>query len=169
MGEAKGAPAGKASAKESAAKESALRAEIPRMLRIETSLRALAICWLISGIAVGLRYHDMKLGMLFLMWSFPLCALGWVLAGLPAIALGGWMLRVPKLLLAVAGAVAGLLVMLLPAMVTLWMMREPARQLGVDRAYVSRSATLAAAMGASATVLYSVLLGRAVRERAGPE
>ncbi len=164
MGEAIGA-----SSREGTPQGGPSGSEIPRSLRMETSLRALAICWLISGIAIGLRYHDMKLGMLFLMWSFPLCALGWVVVGLPVIALDGRILRVPKLLLAGAGAVAGLLVLLLPALVMLWMMQGPGQQVGVDRAYLIRSATLAATMGSSATVLYGVLLGSAVRERAAKE
>ncbi len=136
-------------------------------IRVILSFAALAICWLVSTIAFALHIGDDRALVAFFIWSVPFFAVGWILAGIPIIAMGVRILKIPKLLLGVAGAVAGLLVMLLPVLV-MWVISPG------DVNFTNLTKTkwtwsdgdvlfvFAAGIGASATILYSWLLSRAI-------
>ena len=85
--------------------------------RIWSSLIALAICWFSGGIALGIAIHDLRGIFLFFIWSIPFFAVGWLLVGLPVILLGDRVLRVPVLVMGIAGAFAGFLSYCLPFVV----------------------------------------------------
>jgi hypothetical protein len=55
--------------------------------RIELSLLTLAISWFLSGLALSVHLWDARAGFLFFVWSVPFFVAGWVLLGIPAIAM----------------------------------------------------------------------------------
>ena len=81
--------------------------DIPLFGRVVASLKALGILWLISGIAISAYYRDLSALFLVFVWSVPLFAAGWVLAGLPLIAIGNRVLKIPVIVLGILGAAAG--------------------------------------------------------------
>ena len=88
--------------------------DVPLHDRIIVSVAALAICWLVSGVGFGLYLRDPKGSVVFFIWSVPFFAAGWAVMGIPVIAMDNRILKVPKLLLGLAGAVVGACIMLLP-------------------------------------------------------
>src|ERR1700747_220368 len=104
-------------------------ADIDLTTRVETSFFALAIAWFLSGIAFGLRFWDARACSLFFLWSMPFFAVGWVLLGIPVIAMGTRILEHSHIVLGVSGAIAGLCIMLLP---TVWMIALGAIQFKLD-------------------------------------
>jgi hypothetical protein len=82
--------------------------------RVGYSLLALGPIWFVSGVAVAIQARDASVAPLVWVWSVPVFVFGWVLMGLPLIAMGDLVCRTPKIILGVAGAVAGILVILLP-------------------------------------------------------
>jgi len=81
--------------------------------RIEISLEALAATWFVCGVSTGLHSRDFGISLLFLFWSVPFFAVGWILMGIPIIAMGNLILRIPTIILGIAGAMAGVFVILL--------------------------------------------------------
>jgi hypothetical protein len=68
--------------------------DIPLFGRIVASLKALGILWFVSGIAFGAHFRDVSASFLFFFWSMPYFAAGWVLAGIPVIAIGSRVLKI---------------------------------------------------------------------------
>jgi hypothetical protein len=130
-------------------------------IRITSSLRALGICWFVSGVALGLYIWDARGSFLFFFWSLPFFVVGWTLVGVPIIAMGNQILRIPKALLGVAGATAGAMVMLLPTLV-LWAISLGTQHFKLDWAYLKGWPLFGAGIGGTGVILYSWLLSRAI-------
>lgn len=128
-------------------------------IRIANSLLALAVCWFVSGVASGLRIRDIGATLLFFIWSLPFFAVGWALVGIPIIAMGNRILKIPKILLGAVGAAAGALIMLLPSLVfwALGSVNSP-----MNWAYLKGWPAFGAGIGASGVILYSWLLSREI-------
>jgi hypothetical protein len=130
--------------------------------RIGISLVALAIAWVVSGFAFGWRLGDARASFAFFVWSIPFFAAAWVVMGIPIIALGNRILRVPQILLGISGAAVGALVMHFPAVIV-W-----AISLGNDQHFDSSTfrdwsywkgwPAFGAAIGAGVTIIYRWLL-----------
>jgi hypothetical protein len=129
--------------------------------RIRSSLVALGICWFVSGVASGLYIWDVRGSFLFFFWSLPFFVVGWTLVGIPIIVTGNRILRIPKVLLGVAGATAGAMVMLLPTLV-LWAISLGTQHFRLDWAYWKGWPAFGAGIGAAGLILYGWLLSRAV-------
>ena len=105
-----------------------------------------------------------------LIWSPPFFAVGWLLVGIPIIAIGERIFKIPKLLLGVAAAFGGLLIFLLPWLVTRVISHG---RIDFSELYLSLSAlnglpAFGAADGASSAMLYIWLLSRAVGQDQAP-
>jgi len=136
-------------------------ANLTLTLRIASSLEALGICWLVSGVLFGLFIRDARGIFLFFFWSVPFFVAGWVLVGIPLIAIGNRVLRMPKILLGLAGAVGGIFVMLLPALV-LWVSSLGAEHFSLDWVDLKGWPAFNAGIGAAAVIIYGWLLSRVV-------
>jgi hypothetical protein len=119
------------------------------------TVRAVCLGWLISGTIFALYMRDMGAFGLWLLWSMLFFIAGWVLVGLPLIAIGDEVLRCPYVLLALAGGVGAILALALPV---IFLYTWPRLTIGRWGWYV-----VAAGVGALTTILYRVLL-----ERHGP-
>src|SRR5271155_1072070 len=83
--------------------------------RIQISLIALAATYVAGGVSVGFRFWDFQISLLFLIWSLPFFAVAWIVTGVPIIAAGNLVLRIPVILVVLAGGAAGVFVLsLLP-------------------------------------------------------
>jgi len=133
--------------------------------RIIASLKALAICWVLTAAAIGIYTHDIAAFYTSLLWSLPLLGVGWILAGLPLISVGGRVLRWPVVLVAVIGAVGGVVVILLPTAM-LWAYSRGTEHFRLDWAYLRRWPLFCAGIGACGASVYYWLLARAAA-RAG--
>lgn len=135
---------------------------------IRLSLIALAATYFAGAVATGLRFFDTKLSLLCLIWSTPFFVAAWIFAGIPAVAAGDLVLRVPKSLTVFAGAAAGVLVLFLLVLME-WLTLEAWKTLGVTRSialpwlYLTGWPAFCAALGAGAIALYRWLLARASR------
>lgn len=85
--------------------------------RIACSFKAMGITWFISGTIFCIVVKGPGTVFFWCIWGSAFFALGWLLVGLPLVALGERILRAPFLLLALAGGLGGALVMALPAIV----------------------------------------------------
>jgi hypothetical protein len=134
--------------------------------RIQISLVALAATWFVCGIATGLRFRDPAISLLVLFWSVPWFAAGWIFTGVPIIAVGNLALRIPTILLGIAGAMAAVFVLLLLPMLE-WVMESMSPVPGVTHSidlpwsYVKGWPVFCAVLGAGGTMLYRLLLLRA--------
>jgi hypothetical protein len=81
--------------------------------RVQISLIALAATYIVGDVSIGLWFWDLQISLLFLIWSIPFFAVGWLVTGVPVIAAGDLVLRIPIVLVAVMGAAAGVFVLLL--------------------------------------------------------
>lgn len=80
--------------------------------RVQISLIALFSMYIV-GVSIGLRFWHLQISLLFLIWSIPFFAVGWlVTGGVPIIEAGDLVLRIPTLF-ALVGAAAGVLVLIL--------------------------------------------------------
>lgn len=130
--------------------------------RIAISLVALAIAWIVSGVATGWSLKDARAAFAFFLWSIPFFAAAWVVMGLPIIALGDRVLRVPQIVLGISGAAAGTLVMVFPALVV-WTISPGSGphfhwSAFRDWSYWKGWPAFGAAIGAGTTILYRWLL-----------
>jgi hypothetical protein len=130
-------------------------------IRIYISIEAIGICWFISGIASGVRFRDPEVSFLVFLWSLPIFAFGWVLVGIPIIAMGNRILRVPKILLGITGAIAGGLVMLFPTFDVTVISRISFA--GLRWSSLNGWPTFGAGIGASGVIIYSWLLSREIK------
>ena len=134
--------------------------------RIGISLVALAVTWLVCGVSTALRFLDPEVALLFFLWSVPFFAVAWIVTGVPIIAMGNLALRIPTVLVALAGALGGVFVLFLPLMLE-WARDLTSPVPGVTRSihlpwsYLKGWPAFCALLGACGTVLYRWLLSRA--------
>jgi hypothetical protein len=88
---------------------------------------------------------DARAGFLFFVWSVPFFVAGWVLLGIPAIAMDTQILKLSPVFLGVSGAIAGLFIMLLP---TGWLIALGAVQFKLTWSIVTGWDGFGAAIGA---------------------
>ena len=122
--------------------------------------------WFVSGGAVAIQARDASVAPLVWVWSVPVFVFGWVLMGLPLIAMGDVVCRTPKMILGVAGAVAGIFSH--PASSGDPRVDRSQNEFAfcVDLARYGRLGRLFAGIGATGTVLYGWLLSRRSRGKA---
>ena len=134
-------------------------ADVNLKVRIKLSLLTLAISWFLSGLALGVRLWDARACFLFFVWSVPFFVVGWVLLGIPVIAMGTQILKLSYVIIGVSGAVVGLFIMLLPAG---WMIAHGSIQFKLNWSILNGWPGFGAAIGAGGMLLYRWLLLRAV-------
>ena len=130
--------------------------------RISISLAALGIMWFVSGVGLGLRAGDGMASFAFFLWSIPLFLVGWVLLGIPVVAMGDRIYQAPTIVLGIAGAIAGALVMFLPAMI-IWTVSSGVEHFNIDLPYLKGWPSFGAAIGAGAAILYRWMLSSQLR------
>jgi hypothetical protein len=86
--------------------------------RISCSLEALSIAWLISGILFVIVVKGPNTISAWLIWGTFFFLAGWMLVGLPVVALGERILRMSLPLLMLLAGIGGAVVMLLPIVLT---------------------------------------------------
>jgi hypothetical protein len=134
--------------------------------RIRISLVALAATWFVCGVSTGLHFLDPAISLLFLFWSVPFFAVAWILTGVPLIAMGNLALKIPTVLLGIAGAMAGVFViLLLPMLEWVRYLIRPVpgftHSIDLPWSYLKGWPAFCALLGAGGTVLYRCLLSRA--------
>lgn len=87
------------------------------LARTACSFKALAIAWFISGTIFCILVKGPNTVSFWCIWGSAFFALGWLLVGLPLLAFGERIFRVPFVLLIFAGGLGGALVMALPAII----------------------------------------------------
>jgi hypothetical protein len=128
-------------------------------VRIASSLAALGVCWFVFGVAFGFYIWDVRGIFLFFLWSLPFFAVGWILVAIPIIVMGNRILRIPKALLVVAGATAGVFVVLLPYLVL--GASSGNQHFRLEWAYLKGLPAFGAGIGATGVILYGWILSRA--------
>ena len=126
---------------------------------------ALAATYIVDGVCVGFRFLDLRICLLFFIWSLPFFAVAWMVTGVPIIAAGNLVLKVPVILVVLAGATAGVfVVLLLPLIEWVKYLISPApgisRSISLPWSYLMGWPVFCAALGAGGTVLYRWLLSR---------
>ena len=86
--------------------------------RVSCSLEALSVAWLISGSVFAVFVQGPNTISAWLIWGTFFFLAGWMLVGLPVIALGDRVLRMNLLLLMIVAGIGGAVVMLLPIVFT---------------------------------------------------
>jgi hypothetical protein len=140
-------------------------ADVDLTTRIQASLFALAIAWLLSGLALGIRVWDARACFLFFVWSVPFFAVGWILLGIPVIAMGAQILKHSRVVLGISGAIVGFFIMLLPYAI-IWMITPGAKHFNLDWSFFKGWPGFGAVIGAGAISSYRWLLARAVSSEA---
>ncbi len=140
--------------------------DIPLFGRIVASLKALGILWCISGIAVGAYFKDLSASFLVFIWSMPYFAAGWILAGIPVIAIGSRVLKIPFFVLGILGATVGFFVILFFPLLELTIhLLHPVAGVsyGLDLhwSYLAGWPGFCASLGAGGMILYRWLFSRA--------
>jgi hypothetical protein len=135
----------------------------PPLIRIANSIEAIGICWFISGIAWGFLYRDPRVAFLFFFWSLPFLALAWVLVGIPLIAMGNRIIRIPKVFLGIGGAIAGTFVMLFFFVAFSVIANGTINLKGFKWSFLKGWPAFAPGIGASVVILYSQLLSREIK------
>jgi hypothetical protein len=135
--------------------------------RMQISLIALAATYIVGGVSVGIRFWDHQISLLFLIWSLPFFAVAWIVTGVPIIAAGNLILRIPVILVVLAGAAGGVFVLLLLPLIDwvkylLWPTPGISRPINLPWSYLVGWPAFCAALGAGGTVLYRWLLSRAI-------
>lgn len=93
------------------------RTIITLFIRIQCSIQALVITWLVSGAVFCLTIDGPGAMLGWVIWGTAFFFLGWGFVALPLIGLGRRVLEVPFWLLVLAGGLGGALVMALPILV----------------------------------------------------
>lgn len=130
----------------------------PPLIRIAHSIEAIGICWFASGILSGLRFRDPRVSFLFFLWSLPFFAAGWVLVGIPIIAMGNRVLKIPKIFLGIAGA----FLILFPIVIVSVISRGTVDFTGWRWSSLKSWPAFGAGIGASGVILYSWLVSREI-------
>jgi hypothetical protein len=140
--------------------------DIPLFGRIVASLKALGIVWFISGIAVGAYFRDLSAIFLVFVWSVPFFAAGWILAGIPVVAIGSRVLKVPFFVLGILGAAVGFFMILFAPLLD-WTMHLLHPVAGVRYGFALHWSYLigwpgfCASLGAGGMIMYRWLFSRA--------
>jgi hypothetical protein len=137
--------------------------------RIQISLIALAATYIVGGVFVGFRFWDVRIFLMFLFWSLPFFAVAWIVAGVPIVASGNVVLRIPVILVLVAGAAAGVFIVLLLPLVDwikylLWPTPGISRSISLPWSYLKGWPAFCAALGAGGAALYRWLLSRVISQ-----
>jgi hypothetical protein len=98
---------------------------LPLRRRISCSLKAVSIAWLISGTVFVVVIRGPGTITAWLIWGTPFFLAGWILVGLPFVALGDRILRMNRLLLMLVAGTGGALVMELPVVLTMLVDTRP--------------------------------------------
>jgi uncharacterized membrane protein YuzA (DUF378 family) len=138
-------------------------ADVSLIKRVLYSLIALAAIWSLSGIALAIYLKDARPLFIFWIWSLPFFTAGWVAVGLPMVAMSARVLKVPRVVLVIFGAIAGGLIMLLPPLI-IWAFSGETEHFVFDRGYLLGWPAFGAAIGAGTTMLYAWLFSRAMRK-----
>src|SRR5260370_36513267 len=88
-------------------------------VRLASSLKALGIAWLVSGIVFTIIVRGPSTIQAWCIRGTGFFVIGWIVVGLPLIALGELVHRVPYLLLAMAGGLGGALALDSPGILLL--------------------------------------------------
>ena len=138
-------------------------AKIALKARVGFSLTAVGVTWLLSSIAFGIYGRDARALVAFLIWSVPFFALGWLIVGIPLIAWGDRLPQNPgfTLILGIAGAVAGGMIMLVPG-VYVRSVSPASHFMPYTIAELAGWPSLGAAIGATAMLFYAWLVARYV-------
>lgn len=131
--------------------------------RIRISLAALGITWFVSGVGLGLRVGDGVATFAFFLWSIPMFLVGWMILGIPIIAMGDRIDQAPTIVLGIAGAIAGAVVMFLPAMI-IWTISPGVEHFNIDLPYLKGWPSFGAAIGGGAAILYRWILSSQLRK-----
>src|SRR3984957_7346327 len=137
--------------------------------RIQISLIALAATYIVGGVFVGFCFWDVRIFLMFLFWSLPFFAVAWIVAGVPIVASGNVVLRIPVILVLVAGAAAGVFIVLLLPLVDwikylLWPTPGISRSISLPWSYLKGWPAFCAALGAGGAALYRWLLSRVISQ-----
>jgi hypothetical protein len=138
--------------------------------RVQISLIALAATYIVGDVSIGLWFWDLQISLLFLIWSIPFFAVGWLVTGVPIIAAGDLVLRIPTVLVAVMGAAAGVFVLLLMPLLEwlrylIWTTPGITHSIDLPWSYLKGWPAFCAALGAGGTMLYRWLLLKAENPR----
>ena len=82
----------------------------PLFRRIASSFVALAIACLSAAVAFGIYSRSANGAVLFLISSIPVFAIAWILVGIPAVAAGRLLFKMPVWGVGLLGAVAGAII-----------------------------------------------------------
>jgi hypothetical protein len=142
--------------------------------RIQISLIALAATYIACAVCFGLRSWNLQITLLSLIWSLPFFATAWIVTGVPIIAAGNLVLRVPVILIGLAGAAAGVFVLLLLPLMEwvkflIWPIPGINHSINLPWSYLMGWPAFCAALGAGGTVLYRWLLSRIIHAHAEGE
>jgi hypothetical protein len=85
--------------------------------RIGVSIKALGTTWLLAGVVFCIAIKGLGTVSAWLIWGSGVFIIGWLFIGLPLVAIGDRVTRLPALLLAFGGGLAGALLMLSPNLV----------------------------------------------------
>lgn len=137
--------------------------------RIQISLIALAATYIVGGVSVGFRFWDVRIFLMFLFWSLPFFAVAWIVAGVPIVAAGNVVLKIPVILVWVAGAAAGVFIVILLPLVDwikylLWPTPGISRSISLPWSYLKGWPAFCAALGAGGAALYRWLLSRVISQ-----
>jgi hypothetical protein len=134
----------------------------PLLFRLICSIVALTIAWGIAGVVFTLAVKGPGTFGAWLIWGTAVCLAGWVLVGIPLVAAGDRIYRLPAPVFAVGVGLAGALVMALPFLIgvlTHDFGAAGAIVISVDRTFSGFEAAAFAIAGVSAW-LYRELLTR---------
>ena len=92
---------------------------VPLRRRISCSLSAAGIAWLISGSVFVVVGRGPGIISAWLIWGTLFILAGWIIVGLPLVALGDKILRIGRLLVMLIAGMGGALVMGLPSFFTM--------------------------------------------------
>jgi len=92
--------------------------------RMAASAAAVGSVWLLSALGFAVYLHDGRGVMLWLIWSTPFFVAGWIVVGLPLVALGERTRRLPVIPFVAFGWLAGVALLLLPTVIVRWMTPE---------------------------------------------
>lgn len=135
--------------------------------RIQISLIALAATYIVGSVSVGFRFWDVRIFLMFLFWSLPFFAVAWIVAGVPIVAAGNLVLRIPVIPVVLAGAAAGVLIIMLLPLVDwirylLWPAPGISHSIDLPWSYLRGWPAFCAALGAGGAALYRWLLSRVI-------
>ena len=86
-------------------------------IRLVASIVSLAVCWLIAGVVFSLVVQGPGAFLGWLIWGGAVCFIAWLLVGLPLVAAGDHIFRLPAPIFVLGVGFAGALVMALPSLI----------------------------------------------------